>query len=83
MGCEVFKDEQGNTTMIIRRSGQRKQYCSCGRVANKRCDFPLHGSKTGKTCDRPICDRCATTVGEDRHFCPGHAGQQIFAEIAG
>jgi hypothetical protein len=74
MGCTIFDFGDGTTAIICSR-GERKRYCSCGRVANKLCDFPLHGSKTGKTCDRPICDRCATSVGEDRDYCPPHSRQ--------
>jgi RNA polymerase subunit RPABC4/transcription elongation factor Spt4 len=24
------------------------------------------------TCDRKMCDRCATSVGEDKDYCPNH-----------
>lgn len=32
---------------------------ACGREATKLCDFPVDGG----TCDRAICDECATQVG--------------------
>lgn len=35
--------------------------CVCDRRASKLCDFPLKGKKQGKTCDRPLCQRCATS----------------------
>lgn len=34
--------------------------CACGAVATKLCDG---ATSPGDTCDAPICDRCATTVG--------------------
>jgi len=47
--------------------------CRCDRSSTLLCDQPLTGPKTGKTCDRPLCERCATEVGPDRHLCPAHA----------
>jgi hypothetical protein len=30
-------------------------------------------AKADATCDRPVCERCAVTVGRDLHHCPAHA----------
>ncbi len=37
--------------------------CACGQESTKLCDG---AAAPGKTCDDPICDRCATTIGETR-----------------
>lgn len=53
---------------------RRAKPCSvCGAPSTKLCDFPLKGKKTGKTCDAPICDRCAAAFGDEIDYCPPHA----------
>ena len=47
--------------------------CQCGAVSNALCDFPL--GHEGRTCDRPLCLRCAPTVGVDKNFCREHNEQ--------
>ena len=47
--------------------------CKCGRRSTKLCDYPLRGKKQGKTCDAPLCDRCATSVGKNLDYCCVHA----------
>jgi hypothetical protein len=42
----------------------------CGDVADALCDFPL--GEEGRTCDRPLCLRCAPEVGADKNFCREH-----------
>ena len=55
---------------VCRRGGAP---CSeCHSPHTKLCDFPLRGSRGG-TCDRKLCDRCAVTVGPDKHYCGPHA----------
>lgn len=41
----------------------------------KLCDFPLAGTKAGQTCDRVLCDGCASNVGPNRDYCQAHARQ--------
>jgi hypothetical protein len=44
-----------------------------GRPGDKLCDFPLTGSKTGQTCDRPMCKRHSFHVpGKDEDYCLIH-----------
>lgn len=52
----------------------RKTCSSCGRPANKLCDYPVQrrGAAPG-TCDRPICSACAVKVGPDKDYCGAHA----------
>lgn len=43
----------------------------CGDVAEVLCDFPL--GELNRTCDKPLCPRCAPTIGLDKNFCREHA----------
>ena len=67
-------DLQGGGHAIVCTRGRRPIVCSvCRLPGNKLCDFPLMGAKTGKTCDRPLCDRCAISGGKGIDYCPTHA----------
>ncbi len=80
MACEIITNKDGQVQMIIcGRSHRRAPDCHfCHLTSTKLCDHPVVGSKSGKTCDLPICDRHATSVGPDRDFCPNHAAQREF-----
>lgn len=59
---------------VCSRGRQRRQACAaCGSNATLLCDWKLTGEKAGKTCDAPMCRRCARLVGPDKHLCPPHA----------
>jgi hypothetical protein len=71
MPCRVVK--VGDTVAFVCGPRQRSKPCvGCGKPHTKLCDFPLMGPKAGKTCDRPLCDRCAVSDG-DIDYCPTHA----------
>lgn len=57
--------------------GGRRKRCkgrvSCNAWSTKLCDYPLTGKKKGKTCDVPICDGCAESLGPEIDYCPAHA----------
>jgi hypothetical protein len=74
MPCDVRNF--GNVTVVVCSRRRKSPPCSCGRPSVKLCDFPLTGPKTGTTCDKPICDRCATSVGENLDYCRVHAGKR-------
>ncbi len=77
MPCEVITGYDGKFMRIICTHGRRAPKCKfCVKTSTKLCDFPIHGSKKGKTCDPPMCDNHATSVGEDRDFCPPHSKQE-------
>jgi hypothetical protein len=59
--------------VVVCSRRERTKHCKCGRAATLLCDHKLLGSKTGKTCDAPLCPRCATNIGPDRDLCPVHA----------
>lgn len=48
--------------------------CKCGRKATQLCDWKVPAKMSG-TCDRPICNRCATKPAKDKDLCPEHAAQ--------
>jgi hypothetical protein len=62
----------GPDTMVIACTRGRPRQCACGNVATLLCDFPLSGEKIGKTCDAPLCAKCAKHVGPDRDYSPAH-----------
>ena len=62
----------GGVAIVCTRGDRAKRCAGCGRPATKACDWKLHGPKTGKTCDAPVCDTCATHVGPDKDLCPAH-----------
>lgn len=67
-------DADGNVIGIACSRESVKLCSACkSRRHTKLCDFPLSGKKAGKTCDAPLCDRCAEHVGPDRDYCPPHA----------
>lgn len=76
--CQSFMltDGSGAGGIVCRGRGQRKKTpacVGCGRAALLLCDAPA--PKKSRTCDAPICEQCAVTVGEDRHNCPKHVGE--------
>lgn len=74
--CETLRDTNGRVMGILCGGHRSRKRCSwCGRgYADKLCDFPVGRDKT---CDAPICNRCATSVGEDRDYCPKHKDAKL------
>ncbi len=73
MPCRATSLPGGGYAIVCTR-GKRPIMCSiCGRPGNKLCDFPLTGEKAGKTCDRPLCAKCAVHVEPNTDFCRTHA----------
>ena len=71
MPCRTIKVGDGFAVVCVR--GQRAKPCAvCKSPSTQLCDFPLTGPKAGKTCDAPLCRRCAVKVGPDRDYCPAH-----------
>jgi hypothetical protein len=69
MICTPLKLDDG-VIAIMCRSGRRQRckFCSTGSCT-KLCDHPVRSG----TCDAPMCDRCATSVGPEMDYCPPHA----------
>lgn len=74
MACRVIKGNNGEIIIACSR-GERAPLCTdCkSRRATIRCDFELRGALKGRTCDRWLCSKCATKVGENRHLCRPHS----------
>ena len=68
MPCyRIFKD--GHPVGFI--CGRLGPQCTvCGSVSDVLCDFPVGEDQS---CDRKICENCATKVGPDTHYCRDHA----------
>lgn len=60
------------TAAIVCSRGRRRRCAICGEIgAEKLCDGPPPIGSKRKTCDRPLCSKCATHVpGHDLDFCP-------------
>jgi hypothetical protein len=71
---EWIRLEDG-TTAIVCGSGPRPRAkpCKCGARSTKLCDYPIGGRKT---CDAPLCDRCAVSMGRNRDWCPDHSQER-------
>lgn len=68
--CEKVNFGDGGLTIVCGLGSHRKRCFFCkNRYQTKLCDFPV-GNK--KTCDAPMCDLCATSVGHDLDYCPKH-----------
>jgi len=78
MGCENMYDAEGNWLGVVCSRGRRTPSCStsgCSGRSAFQCDFPLKGSKTGKTCSRHMCSSCRVSVGKGIDYCRTHAVQ--------
>lgn len=54
---------------IIKMADGRREYCAA--PSSFLCDGPGGG---GRDCDLPLCAEHRTQVGENRDYCPEHAG---------
>jgi hypothetical protein len=86
--CTPINLGDGVTGWTCGRRPARKPCCECRqRPHTKLSDFKLTGTKRGKTCDRPLCDACAVTVGrrgtDSVDYCRAHAelAQKLPAQL--
>lgn len=75
MACRTVTLPNGGLVIICGPRGRIAgcQTPGCNKIHTTLCDYPLEGPKAGTTCDRKMCDSCATSVGPDRDYCPAHA----------
>lgn len=67
MPCDTVKFPGGGGAIVCSR-GRRSRPCAfCPRTSSRLCDGP---KPNGKTCDKPICDRCTWQPDPDVDFCP-------------
>jgi hypothetical protein len=82
---DIF-DESGKKTGLahINIGGRKWDYCKfCLREGNrvlsgKLCDFVVSSPQVvthKRTCDAPMCDKHAQSIGPDLDHCPDHAKQ--------
>lgn len=62
MTCDVTRTNNGVIFICSRNSEIKKCSICKSRKATKFCDFPLNGKLKGKTCSKPLCDKCKITV---------------------
>lgn len=68
MTCHVLRNGDGTFAGFVCTRGRRPRprACGCGRSAWKLCDGRGEGKR--RTCDRPLCDGCAFSVGGDLDY---------------
>lgn len=73
MACRSVAVPGGGVAIVCTR-GERPRRCAvCGAPgATLLCDGPPRTPKA-KTCDRPLCVRCAVRRAPDQDYCPEHA----------
>lgn len=74
--CEYVELHNGGKA-LVRFAGKEPAKCRwCAKRSTKLCDFDIsHPSQVThrKTCDAPMCDEHAKSVGIDKDYCPQHA----------
>lgn len=70
MKCTPITLPNGVTGIACRSRQPTKRCKKCGAVSTILCDFKP--TPESKTCDKPLCRRCAVNVGPDLDHCPDH-----------
>lgn len=90
MTCRPFRSDDGTVSGFVCSRSERRKRCSVCKAdsATLLCDFPLSGKKSGQTCDRALCRRCAVQIkgpepqlgiaiaavlADTVDYCPAHA----------
>jgi hypothetical protein len=79
MPCHHVKLGDGSIAIVRTGKPHRRKcrFCSEGE-ATLLCDFR---GPQGKTCDAPMCARCARPVGPNVDYCPDHHGESPQAQL--
>lgn len=73
MTCQHVRLPDGTGAIVC--SGPRTRYCSCGRPADRLCDWKvptLQSPGASGTCDKPVCTRCSAKPARNKDICPAH-----------
>lgn len=72
MPCQHVTLKDGTPAIACTGRRGRKRCSACKRTwATLECDFPTPARKSG-TCDKPLCQKCAVSKGDNLDFCPHH-----------
>jgi hypothetical protein len=66
---EWIKLEDGTVAHVLYAPPKAKPCRYCTRRSSLLCDWVMPG---GKTCDAPLCRRCAVPGGRRTDYCPTH-----------
>ena len=73
MPCEKINLGGGGGAIVCTRGRHRNcETPGCRKEGTKLCDYTVTGNGRPGTCDRRMCDSCATRVGANRDWCPPH-----------
>lgn len=74
MPCDVTRLGPDSYMIACTRGPRKIEKCACGRAPRFLCDGPAPPGSGRKTCDTPVCGRCATwaRTKSDTHYCPEH-----------
>lgn len=76
MACDPLYNRRTGAIMGFicshgKRPGSRTRCSACGTMgAPKLCDGVIRIGPGQRTCDAPLCSKCAAHVGLDRDLCP-------------
>lgn len=73
MTCNVIKGDGVTIIACSRGRGRRDRCAICGATATVLCDYPLRGTKAGKTCSLPLCRQHSVHTDKNLDLCPAHA----------
>ncbi len=77
MPCSTIRLDDGTVAHVRYSRAPRRKCKWCSRWSTKLCDAarphnPAIVSHQRKTCDAPMCDEHATSIGPDQDLCPDH-----------
>lgn len=78
MPCNTIELPGGGVGVVCSARPRRRPCSKCGQLGDRLCDFPIQPALPGltsppsRTCDKPLCRRCAVHAGPDLDYCPSH-----------
>lgn len=69
MVCTPTRLPGGGVAIVC--STTRRRRCACGKPATLQCDWKVKTRRSG-TCDRYVCEDCATRPAPDKDLCREH-----------